>query len=157
ASSVVEQRLLQRAQRVDVEVVGRLVEQQQVRSALQQLRQMHAIPLAARERTDLALLLRTLEIEPGDDRPGRNWTFADHQLVLASRNLLPHAFGRSERVATLIDVSELYRVTDAQCAAIGLLLAGDHPEEGGLPRTVGTNDADDAATRKRKTQIVDEQ
>ena len=42
-----QQRLFERAQRVDVEVVGRLVEQQQVRAALEQLRQMHAVALAA--------------------------------------------------------------------------------------------------------------
>ena len=61
----VQQRFLERAQRVDVEVVGRLVEQQQVGARLQQLRQMHAIALAARQRADLALLRRALEVEPG--------------------------------------------------------------------------------------------
>src|SRR5687767_6721550 len=64
AAGVIEQRLFQRAQRVDVEVVGRLVEQEEVRSALQQLGKVHAIPFAARERADLALLLPPLEVEP---------------------------------------------------------------------------------------------
>src|SRR5574337_2096064 len=49
AAGEVEQRLLERAQSVDVEVVGRLVEQKQVRPAPQQLRQVHAVALAARE------------------------------------------------------------------------------------------------------------
>ena len=66
AAGVVEQRLFERAQRVDVEVVGRLVEQQQVRSALQQLRQVNAVALTARQRADLPLLLRALEVEPRD-------------------------------------------------------------------------------------------
>ena len=39
--------VLERAQRVDVEVVGRFVEQQQVGAALQHLGQMHAIALPA--------------------------------------------------------------------------------------------------------------
>ena len=60
-----EQRLLERAQRVDVEVVGRLVEQQHVAAAAQQLRQVHAVALAARERADLALLVGALEVEAG--------------------------------------------------------------------------------------------
>src|SRR5262245_45938797 len=47
AASVVEKRLFKGTKRVDIEVVGRLVEQQQIRSALQQFRQMHAVTLAA--------------------------------------------------------------------------------------------------------------
>ena len=58
AAGVVEQRLFERAQRVDVEVVGRFVEQQQVAALPQQLRQVDAIAFAARQRADLALLLR---------------------------------------------------------------------------------------------------
>src|SRR5215211_3151886 len=51
-----EQRLLERTQRVDVEVVGRLVEQQHVAAAAQQLREVHAVTLAAGEHADPALL-----------------------------------------------------------------------------------------------------
>ena len=43
---------LQRAQRVDVEVVGRLVEEQDVAAGLEQLREVDAVPLAARQRAD---------------------------------------------------------------------------------------------------------
>src|SRR5262245_13963807 len=59
-----EQRLLERAKRVDVEIVGRLVEQQEVAALLQQLCEVDAVALAARQRTDLALLRLPLEIEP---------------------------------------------------------------------------------------------
>ena len=60
-----EQRVLEGAQRVDVEVVGGLVEQQQVAAALQELRQVHAVALAAREIADLLLLIGPLEVERG--------------------------------------------------------------------------------------------
>src|SRR3954451_19762742 len=50
-----EERLLERAQRVHVEVVRRLVEEEQVPAAPQELRQMHAVALAARELPDLGL------------------------------------------------------------------------------------------------------
>ena len=58
AAGEVQQRLFERAQRVDVEIVGRLVEQQQVAALLQQLRQVDAVALAARQRADLPLLRR---------------------------------------------------------------------------------------------------
>src|SRR5579863_5559043 len=47
AAGEVEQSLLQRAQRVDIEVVGRLVEQKKVRAAFQHLGEMHPVALAA--------------------------------------------------------------------------------------------------------------
>src|SRR5215510_8682484 len=56
AASEILQRLLQRAQRVDVEVVGGLVEQQHVGARLEHLGKMHAVPFAARELADLLLL-----------------------------------------------------------------------------------------------------
>ena len=52
AAGEVEQRLLEGAQRVDVEVVGRLVEEQDVAARAQHLRQMDAVALAAREVAD---------------------------------------------------------------------------------------------------------
>ncbi len=55
-----EQRLLQRAEGVDVEVVGGLVEQQHVAAALEQLGQVDAVALAAGEVADLLLLVGAL-------------------------------------------------------------------------------------------------
>ena len=56
AAGECEQRVLERAQRVDVEIVRGLVQQQQVAAAAQQLGQVHAVALAAREVADLRLL-----------------------------------------------------------------------------------------------------
>jgi hypothetical protein len=65
AAGEIEQGVLQRAQRVHVEIVGRLVEEQKVRPTAQQLREVHAIALATGEQTDSLLLVSPLEIEPG--------------------------------------------------------------------------------------------
>ena len=66
AAGELQQRVLERAQRVDVEVVGRLVQQQQVAAGAQQLRQVDAVALAAREVGDALLLVAALEVEPRD-------------------------------------------------------------------------------------------
>jgi hypothetical protein len=63
AAGEIGQRVFQRAQRVDVEIVGRLVEQQQVGAGLEQLGQVHAVALAAGQRADLLLLVGALEVE----------------------------------------------------------------------------------------------
>src|SRR3954462_15077227 len=63
AAGEVEQRLLERAQGVDVEVVGRLVEQEDVPALAQQLHQVHAVAHAAAQRAHLLLLVGALEVE----------------------------------------------------------------------------------------------
>ncbi len=69
AAAEVEQSVFEGAQRFDVEVVGRLIEQQQVAAAPQQLRQMDAVAFAAGALGDLALLIGALEVEPTRHRP----------------------------------------------------------------------------------------
>jgi hypothetical protein len=56
-------------------------------------------------------------------------------------------------VAALVDVGELDGVADAQLAAVGLLLADHHAEQGGLAGAVGADDADDAAARQVEAQV----
>ena len=66
AAGELEQRLLERAQRVDVEVVGGFVEEQDVAAAAQQLCKVDAVSLPARELTDRFLLVAAAEVEPAD-------------------------------------------------------------------------------------------
>jgi hypothetical protein len=49
AAGEILQRLFQRAQGIDIEIVGRLVEQQHVGAGFQHLGQMHAVALTARD------------------------------------------------------------------------------------------------------------
>ena len=57
------QRVFQRAQGVHVEVVGGLVEQQQIAARLERLGQVQPVALAAREAADQLLLVGALEVE----------------------------------------------------------------------------------------------
>src|SRR5438067_4346055 len=114
AARKVEERLLERAQRVHVEIVGRLVEQQQVAALLEQFGEMDAVALAARQRADAALLRRTLEIEPGDVGARRDFSFSQLDLVVAAGDLLPHGLVAVERIAALIDIPDLHRLADLQ-------------------------------------------
>ena len=69
AAGEVVQRHLQRAQRVDVQVVRRLVEQQQVAAAAQQLRQVQPVALTTGEVADPLLLVAAAEVEATPRRP----------------------------------------------------------------------------------------
>ena len=81
---------LQRAQRVDVEVVRRLVEQQHVAARLEQLGQVDAVPLPARERADQLLLVRAAEVEARHVRARGQLARADLDDLGALGDLLEH-------------------------------------------------------------------
>src|SRR5262245_65759394 len=146
--------VLECAQRVDVEVVGRLVEQQEIAAALEHDRKVHAIALAAREVADALLLIGALEVERGDIGARRDLAVAELDLILAVGDLLPDGLRRIEGVTALVDVRQLDRVADAQRPAVGLFLAGDHAEQRRLAGPVRPDDADDAAARQVEGQIV---
>src|SRR5690242_19663014 len=99
AAGEVEQRLLERAERVDVEVVGGLVEQEDVAAAAEQLGEVEAVALAAGQVADLLLLIAAGEVEARDVRARVDLALADEQPVLAAGDLLPDVVGRIERVA----------------------------------------------------------
>src|SRR4051812_49074790 len=63
AAREVFQSLFESAHRVHVQIVRRLVEQEDVRAFLQHLREVDAIALAAREHPYLLLLVRAREVE----------------------------------------------------------------------------------------------
>ena len=90
AAGEILQRLFQRAQRIDVEIVGRLVEQQQVGAGPQHLGEMHAVALAARQRADFLLLVGALEVERGAVGARVHFLLAEQDDVLAVGDFLPH-------------------------------------------------------------------
>src|SRR5262249_16866822 len=61
-----DKRVFERAQRVDVEIVGRLVEQQEVAPSAEGLREMPPVSSPPRKLAHLLLLIAALEIERRD-------------------------------------------------------------------------------------------
>src|SRR6185312_6798385 len=88
AAGETEQRLLQGPEGIDVEIVGGLVQEQQVASALQQLGQVEPVPLATGEGAHLLLLIGPPEVEPRAVRPRVHRAAAELELILSSGDLL---------------------------------------------------------------------
>src|SRR3954468_6786642 len=118
---------------------------------------MHAVALAARERTDLLLLVRALEVEIGAIGARIHLALAEQDEILAARDLLPYVLLAVERVAGLIDIAEMHGLADLDRALVRLLLPDDHAEQRGLARYVRTNHADDAARWQLEGEVVDQQ
>ena len=124
--------------------------------SFEQLREVHAVALAARQRADLPLLRGALEVEPRHVRARRDLALAELDLVVAAGDLLEDGLVRVERVAALIDVADLHGLADLERPRVGLLLARDHPEQRRLAGAVGPDDADDAAARQREVEVLDQ-
>src|SRR5882672_7257224 len=77
AAGEFEQRLLEGAQRLDVEIIGGLVEQQHVRPREHGLREMHPAAFAAGERADLLLLVGAPDVEAAEVGARRHLELAD--------------------------------------------------------------------------------
>src|SRR5215475_14243804 len=84
AASETFQRLFERAQSVDIQIVRWFIEQQNVGAFLQHLRQMNTIALAPGERANLFLLVRAGKIESGNIRSRVHFASAYFQQVSAA-------------------------------------------------------------------------
>src|SRR5262249_2628162 len=104
AAAEAQEGVFQGAERVHVEVVGGLVEEEQVAAAAEQLGQGDAVPLAAGQLSDLPLLIRPFEIEPGHIAARGHAALAQHQVVYPAGDLLEDGLAAVQRVAVLIDV-----------------------------------------------------
>ncbi len=157
AAREIEQCFLQRAQRLDVEIVGRLVEQQHVAAALEQLGQVQPIALAAGELTDDLLLIGAAEVEARHVAARLRLVVADPDDVLPVGDFVEHRLLAIECIAALVDVRNLHRIAELERAGIGLLLAHQDAKHRGLARTVGADYPDDPARRQAERQTVEQQ
>src|SRR5690606_31018618 len=156
AARELEQRVLERAESLDIEVVRGLVEQEQVAALLEREREVEPVALTAREDARRLLLVRALEAERRDVRPRGHLDVADLDVVETVGDDLPQGLLRVDPAAGLVDVGDLDRLADLELPAVERLEADDRLEERGLADAVGPDDADDAVAREREAQPVDE-
>ena len=152
ASGEIFKTFLQRPQRVHVDVVGRLVQQQHVALLFQGEGQVETVALAARQHAALLLLIGTREVETGHIGAGVDLPVAQRHQIQTARNHLEDRLFGVDRLVLLVHIGQFHRGTHAERTARGLFEAHDHPEEGGFARTVGADDAHDAGRGQRKFQ-----
>src|SRR4051812_36778720 len=157
AAGEILERVLEGAQGLDVEVVGRLVEQEDVAALLEHLGHVDPVALAAGELADLLLLVLALEVEGADIGAGADLVLAEAEHVAAARDLLPDVLAGVEVVAGLVDIAQANRLADPDRAGIGLLLAADELEQRRLAGAIGADDSDDPSRWEAEGQVVEQQ
>ena len=141
---------------VDVQVVGRLVQQNEIPAAPQEFRQMDAVALAARELPDELLLGGTTEVELGDVGAAVDEFAADIQVLLVVGDFLIDGAGVHQFVAVLVDVGELDGFAKFDGTGVGRVQSHEHAEEGGLASAIWTDDAHHGAWRDDEVRVLDE-
>ena len=149
-----EDRLLQALEGLDVEVVGRLIEEQQVAGVHQGLGHKHAVSHAARELRQELLLVGPHEVEEAAIGAGIHFALADLDFFGSAGDLLKHRILVVERLAPLLHGDDLHRLAELEGAGIRRFLPEDHLEEGGLAGAVGADDAHDPRARKREGEVL---
>ena len=150
------ERLLQALEGLDVEVVGGLVQKQQVAALLQGERQVEAVALATREDTRALLLVLALEAKARHVGAAGNLGATHGDEVVAPAHDLPEGLVGVNAGTVLVDVGDLDALADLELARGDVLEAHDGLEQRGLAHAVGTDDAHDAVARQDEAEIVDE-
>src|SRR5437773_9455796 len=147
------QSFFERAQGVDIEIVGRLVEDDEVRPLFQHTGQVHPVAFAAGDVLHLLLLIGAREVEPGAVGPGVDFGLAEHNGLVALGDDLVDGFVRLQ-AAILVHVAQLDRLTNLARSRIRFLYPDDHPEHRRLTGSVRTDHADNAAFGKTEVHIL---
>src|SRR5688572_10746342 len=106
---------------------------------------MDAVALAAAQLAHLFLLIGSLEIEAADIVARVDGSCAELDFLKPVADFVVHTTVIVEIVAMLIDIGKLDGVADFDRSGIGLLLPGDHPEQGRFAGAVGADYANDRA------------
>ena len=142
---------------VQVEVVRRLVDEQQVAALAEHLGELHAVALAAGERADELLLVAAAEVEAATRRRVSS-SCACRACSSSAPSVIScqTVFSGSRSRPVLVDVAEVHGRAEDDAAVVGLELAGDELEQRRLAGAVRADHAEDGAGRQLERDVLDD-
>jgi hypothetical protein len=144
---VIGERLLQQVERVHVEIVGRLVEHEQVARLREQLGEQETRALAARQRLHRPVRLPLLEQKiPEIGHDVLRAAVDEDGVAAVAQRLAQGRFG-FERFALLVEIDRRQPVSQPHAPRIGRESAGQQPDQRRFSSAVGADDADARAPR----------
>ena len=153
---IIGDHFLQQVERFEIQIVGRLVEDQQVRAPRKFTGQQEPRAFAARQRADERIDDAGIEQELLQI-PDDMLLDAEHfDPVAAVGEHLAHGFVRSHQAALLVDDDTVERLGERDRAAVGREFAGEQLEQRRLARTVCTDDADAITALDTQCEVLDD-
>ena len=157
AACKILQALLKRTQRIHIDIIGRLIEQQHIALLLERHSQLQTVSLTARQHAAFLLLIRTGKIETSQIGARIHVTPAQTYQLIAAAHHLVHALGRIYVLMLLVHIRNLDRLANLKRALINLLQPHNQTEQSSLTGTVRADDPDNAVRRKREIQVIEQQ
>src|SRR6266571_5627404 len=133
ASREGKQAFFEGPERVDVEIIGGLVEQEDVAAAAEHLGQLQPVTFAAGKIADLLLLVRSLETETGDVSPSVDLSLAHEEALLSAGDFLEDRSLGIQSLAALIDVRQADGRPDLELPPVRFFGTDDHAAQGRFP------------------------
>ena len=118
AAGECQEGIFQRAESLDVKVVGRLIQQEQIATLLEGESQVQTVALTAGQNAGRLLLVRTLEAKGRDIGTRGHFDIADLDEVQAVRDDLPQRLVRVNTGARLVDIADLDGLADRQLTSL---------------------------------------
>ena len=147
--------LLQNLQRIDVQVIGRLVEHQEVGVLHKHRTQVQAPLLSARELGDVVLLLQRSEHEVLQELHGRQVaTAAQIHILRYLTHRVYHFHLRVKAHPLLAVVAEADGLAHYEASRVGLHQSEQHLHKGTLARTVASHDAHLLVSREAVIEVL---
>src|SRR5690606_29071972 len=157
ASRKVLQRFFKCAQRVNIKIVCRFVQQQEVTALFQSDGKVNTVTHSSGEFLDLLLLIRSIEVELANVSTGVDCFTPEFDEFISSADGLPNCILRFEIIVFLVNVGDLDGFSNGKRSGIRFFFSDDHLEQSRLTRTVGTDDSNDTGRRKGKREVFIEQ
>src|SRR5262249_4805809 len=151
---IVAQQLFEELEGLDVEIVRRLVEDEQVGGLRKETREQQAIALTARERANrragaVGAEQGVLEVAGYVAAPALN-----RHVLAALGDVLDHGLVELESRAKLIVVGDLESCAEAQAARRRRELAQQQPQQRGLADTVRPDQADAVTAHDAQREVA---
>ena len=154
----IEQEILQRVQRGNVQVVRRFVQHQYVRVLHQHGAQMQPAPFASAQRAHVLVLLFLVEEKALQQlRSGERAAFRQRDHVRDVAHDFQDALVLLQLQALLTEIAEHDRFADRDLAHVRLLALGEQIDEGAFPDPVRTHDPDPVAALQRIVEVLHDQ
>ena len=148
--------LLQQIERFQIEVIGRFVKHQQIGLTREFAREQNARALAAGQGRDPRFDQFRVEQEFLEIALNMLFHAANHDPVAAIGKHIADLFVAFEQLALLVDNDAGQRFGKCDFAAVGLALAGQHPDQRGLARPVRADNTNPVTALDSKREVLDD-
>ena len=126
APAEIENGVFEIAQGGHIQIVGGLVQKQDVATPSEQFCQVNPVAFSTGKFTHLFLLIWTFEIEPSDIGCGFDRLSRDFYMLGTAGAFLEHGVFGDQIVTVLVNVGKFYGGTQLEGTGIGLFFIGNH-------------------------------